>query len=144
MFDDPPARASSSGGAGVAGCGVSSHPLSRVCPRIPADAGERLRRLYLVTSYCPCKLCCGPSAKGITASGKRVRVGMCAADKSVPFGTVYDVPGYGRAVVEDRGGAIKGNHIDVYLPTHKAALAWGAKRLKINRVEKEDSSCPQP
>jgi 3D (Asp-Asp-Asp) domain-containing protein len=33
-----------------------------------------------------------------------------------PFGTIMDIPGYGRGIVEDRGSAIKGpNRIDLFL-----------------------------
>lgn len=79
----------------------------------------------------------GEVGYGITASGKRVRVGMVAADwRVLPQGTRLTIPGYGPAVVEDKGGAIKGNRIDVYLPTHKAALAWGRKRLTVTIYER--------
>lgn len=95
------------------------------------DAGAK----WTITAYCPCRKCCGPSAHGITASGKRVAVGMCAADPSIPFGTRLKVEGIGTFTVEDRGGAIRGRHIDIYLPTHKSALAFGVRRAKVE-VEK--------
>ena len=33
--------------------------------------------------------------------------------------------------VEDRGGAIKGNKIDIYMDSHADALAWGVKYLPV-------------
>ena len=59
--------------------------------------------------------------------------GTIAADtKYYPFGTVMKVPGYGRGVVEDRGSAIKGpDRIDVYMRSHRRALKWGRKKLKV-------------
>lgn len=99
--------------------------------------------VYDVSAYCPCKKCCGPTARGITASGVQVQRGMCAAPKSIPFRTVLYIPGYGKAVVQDRGGAIKAagswykgkklryDRLDVYFPTHKEALKWGRKVLKV-------------
>lgn len=90
----------------------------------------------VVTGYCCCHLCTnkhpGDKSYGVTASGKRVAPGMCAADKSVPFGTVYEIPGYGRAVVEDRGGAIRGNRIDVFYRTHAEAIRFGRQTLQVN------------
>jgi len=92
-------------------------------------------RLFVVTAYCPCKICCGPRARGITASGKPVTANgglFVAADKSVPFGTQISIPGYngGKPVpVLDRGGAIRGNRLDVYVPTHRTALIWGRQQL---------------
>lgn len=91
----------------------------------------------MVTAYCPCKICCGPHANGITASGEPVTANdgyFCAAPKRLPFGTMITVPGYNEeepVPVLDRGGAIKGNHIDVFFPTHKQALDWGVKYLTV-------------
>ena len=96
-------------------------------------------RTMVVTAYCPCTQCCGPNARGITASGKRVSANggrFVAADRELPFGTMLVIPGYnnGRPVeVLDRGGAIKGNRLDVFFPTHQEARQWGVRRLKVSR-----------
>ena len=86
-------------------------------------------RLFTVTAYCPCKLCCGRWADGITASGVPAVGKIVAAPPNIAFGTVLDIPGYGRCVVEDRGGAIKENRLDVLFSTHQAALKWGVQEL---------------
>ena len=94
-----------------------------------------------VTAYCPCKKCCGPLAQGITASGKRVSYNngkFVAADRSIKFGTKLIIPGYaGTKPVEvtDRGGAIKGNKLDVYFDSHQEALNWGRQKLTVTVVE---------
>ena len=64
--------------------------------------------------------------------------GTIAADtKHYPFGTVMDVPGYGRGIVEDRGGAIKGpGRIDLYFNTHREALRWGRKNVSVTIKKK--------
>jgi len=64
------------------------------------------------------------------------RDGTIAADtRFYPFGTRVYVPGYGWGVVDDRGGAIKGsNRLDLYFNSHKKALAWGRKTVKV-RIE---------
>ncbi len=85
----------------------------------------------MVTAYCPCRKCCGPGAKGITASGARAKGRMVAADRSVPFGTRIYIPGYGLARVTDRGGAIKGNRLDLLMPTHEQALRWGRRTATV-------------
>ena len=92
---------------------------------------ERELGLFRVSAYCPCSICCGPNAKGITASGKRAAVGMCAADPSIPFGTRLHVDGLGVVTVEDRGGKIRGKRLDIYCETHAAALRWGVRYLRI-------------
>jgi len=97
------------------------------------------RRLWMeVTAYCPCTKCCGPSAIGITASGLPVTHNegrFVAADTRVlPFGTHVRIAGYGQGLavpVIDRGGAIKGNKLDVYFPTHDEALQWGRRWVLV-------------
>ena len=95
-----------------------------------------------VTAYCPCKVCCGLRANGITASGKSVRHNggrFVAADTDVlPFGTRVSIPGYhdGKAVpVIDTGSAINGHRLDVFFSSHAKAEAWGRKMLRV-RVDR--------
>jgi len=93
----------------------------------------------LVTSYCACFKCTnkhpGDKGYGITASGQPVSANgsrFVAADRAIPLGTRISIPGYsgGKPVpVLDRGGAIKGDKLDVYCPTHQAALNWGRQQL---------------
>ena len=68
---------------------------------------------------------------GYTASGTRARPGTIAAPKTYPFGTIMYIEGYGYGVVQDRGGAIKGNRIDLYFSTHRKALEWGAQTKQV-------------
>jgi 3D (Asp-Asp-Asp) domain-containing protein len=89
-----------------------------------------------VTAYCPCRRCCGRYADGITACGHKIQPGDCfvAADKRFPFGTEITVPGYNsgsRVKVLDRGGAIRGNRLDVFFNSHSKALKWGVKYLDV-------------
>jgi 3D (Asp-Asp-Asp) domain-containing protein len=64
----------------------------------------------------------------MTASGTQVRHGTLAADTALyPFGTVMYIDGYGYGRVEDRGGAIKGDHIDLFFKSHQSAKAWGRR-----------------
>ena len=85
---------------------------------------------FSLSGYCACTKC--GTGTGITASGKPVREEHTIASdwKVLPKGTViilenavgkdgqvYD----GVYVVEDRGGGVKNNHIDIYRPTHELA-----------------------
>ena len=115
-----------------------------VVPVIVANAPQlpTFRTIEMeVTAYCPCTKCCGSQAQGITASGKHVSHNdsqFVAADKRFAFGTKLIVPGYagGKIVeVQDRGGAIKGNKLDVYFSTHAEALKWGRQKLTVTVVE---------
>jgi 3D (Asp-Asp-Asp) domain-containing protein len=106
------------------------------------------------TAYCACKKCCGWKRKyglffcpavyargpnkgekkqvGITADGSKAKHGTIAADtRRYAFGTIMHVPGYGWGEVHDKGSAIKGNRLDLFFSSHKKALEWGRRTLKI-------------
>ena len=90
--------------------------------------------VYKVTAYCPCSKCCGSWQNGITAWGTTARAGRTiAAPSNFPFGTKLKINGK-TYTVEDRGGAIKGNRIDLYVNSHSEAMAWGVKYLNVERV----------
>jgi 3D (Asp-Asp-Asp) domain-containing protein len=118
--------------------------------RLPVETRDQVlqalphaRAVYMeVTAYCPCRKCCGPRAHGVTASGRHVSHNdgrFVAADtKLLPFGTKLVIPGYASNLpveVLDRGGAIKGNRIDVFYPTHDQALQWGRRLVECIVVE---------
>lgn len=73
---------------------------------------------------------------GITYSGVKVKRDLystVAADLNVfPIGTVLFIPGYGYGVVADKGGAIKGNKIDLYYDSVEDVYKhWGKKTLDV-------------
>ncbi len=69
---------------------------------------------------------------GRTASGLPVGIGVIAVDPAViPLGTRVVVPGYGAAVAADVGSAIRGNIIDLWMPSTAAARAWGRRTVTI-------------
>ena len=89
-----------------------------------------------VTGYCPCPKCCGEYSDGITANGHKIQPGdtFVAADKRFAFGTEMIIPGYSNSQtvkVLDRGGAIRGDKLDAFFPTHQAALEWGVRYLDV-------------
>lgn len=123
------------------GCATNDNGLGPATMVVPME----------VTAYCPCKQCCawkrnwlfrpvyasgsmkGERKKvGQTASGTEADIGTIAADTTrYPFGTVMYVPGYGYGRVEDRGGDITGNHIDVFFKKHHQAERWGKVTLNV-------------
>lgn len=89
---------------------------------------------YKVTAYCSCSKCCGKST-GRTASGTKATAGRTvAAPAKFAFGTKLNIGGK-TYTVEDRGGAIKGNRIDIYVSSHSAALQWGVRYLPVSVVQ---------
>lgn len=49
----------------------------------------------------------------------------------IPLGTRVYVEGYGFAIAEDTGGAIKGNTIDVFVNSASEAYNWGVRYLNV-------------
>ena len=77
-----------------------------------------------------------PGNKPTTSSGTLVRHGVIAVDPSfIPIGTRVFIPGYGEAVAEDIGWAIRGNVIDVAFDTHEEAMAFGRQHLEIYIID---------
>ncbi|WP_028401780.1 3D domain-containing protein [Ectobacillus panaciterrae] len=87
------------------------------------------------TAYTPWE-----SSGGITAAGydihKNPNMKLIAVDpKVIPLGKKVWVEGYGEAIAGDTGGAIKGNRIDVLLPTNQEAIQWGRKNVKVRVLD---------
>jgi 3D (Asp-Asp-Asp) domain-containing protein len=74
----------------------------------------------------------GYALAGRTATGVPVAWGVVAVDPGlIPLGTQMTIPGYGRGVAADTGGAIVGARIDLWFPTRAEALAWGTRTVTI-------------
>ena len=85
--------------------------------------------------YCACQICCGPSAKGITAT---VEVPVEGKTVATPFKSqlgkmaVINIPGVATNWVVHLGDRMpekwQGKRYDVFIADHKKALQWGLKR----------------
>jgi len=77
------------------------------------------------------------SGDGITASGAATKrdaggYSTIAVDpRVIPIGSTVYVEGYGYAVAEDTGGAIKGTIIDVFFHSESEATSWGRRSVKV-------------
>lgn len=79
----------------------------------------RKKLMCKVTAYCD---------SGFTASGMRAGRGRVAVDPNViSLGSRMYVSGYGNCIAADTGGAVKGNFIDIWLPSESACSAWGVR-----------------
>jgi len=89
-----------------------------------------------VSAYCLCEKCCEKWSKVYprrTASGHIIKKDdkFVAAPKNYKFGTTMNIKGYGIVKVLDRGGAIKGNKLDLFFSAHKEALKWGRRKIIV-------------
>lgn len=95
--------------------------------------------IYTITAYTAGPESTGKSPGhpqyGLTASGEYVQEGVTAAcAPDIPFGTVIEIERLGERICLDRGSAIQGNRIDVYIPEVKDALEFGVQELEVRVV----------
>ena len=78
-----------------------------------------------------CNGCSGVTATGVDLNANPNAKVIAVDPNVIPLGSKVYVEGYGYATAADTGGAIKGNKIDVFIPSHEAALDWGRKQVNI-------------
>lgn len=88
---------------------------------------------YKITHYCDERYphICG--GNGMTASGKPTEIGWSAAADwdVIPKGTIIYVQGVGWREVQDVGGGVNGDHIDVLVEKHTEAMTLGTKHKDV-------------
>lgn len=116
--------------------GVNETYIASMPDAIKAEpVGERWEFLgvFRCTAYCGCRRCNGKWYGMPSASGAPLQSGVTVAvDKRViPFFTTMKIDGVGVRVAHDTGRNIKGNSIDVYIPNHAIASAFGIQYHEV-------------
>jgi 3D (Asp-Asp-Asp) domain-containing protein len=109
---------------------------------VPVGAKPAGRKVRLVTTaYClgPCRRC---GTSGITKLGSRSMRGVAVGSKrrAIALGSTVTIPGYGRGRVDDVGGGVRGNQLDLRFRSHSRAEKWGRKVIEVtiqNRPKKK-------
>ncbi|WP_277587590.1 LysM peptidoglycan-binding and 3D domain-containing protein [Psychrobacillus antarcticus] len=78
-----------------------------------------------------CAGCSGITATGINLLENPNQKVISVDPSVIPLGSKVWVEGYGEAIAGDTGGAIKGNKIDVFIPSKQDALNWGRKTVTV-------------
>lgn len=90
-----------------------------------------------IVTYYTAKDDSGMTGDGITASGTMATEGRTIAmSQEYPFGTKVIIDGQ-EYTVEDRGGAIVGTKVDIFVNDKNYAMKQGVKHKKIKIVEVE-------
>jgi 3D (Asp-Asp-Asp) domain-containing protein len=96
-----------------------------------------------VTGYAPLDNVsgiCADENPTVTSVGHHPSSKYAAADpKKIPYGTLVDVPGYGRVEIGDTGGAMRnydGYQIDLFFDTYEEAIQWGVQYIEIVIIER--------
>lgn len=78
-----------------------------------------------------CKGCSGITYTGINLKKNPYAKVISVDPKVIPLGSKVYVPGYGEAIAGDKGSAVRGNKIDVFISNKQRALQWGSKTVTI-------------
>jgi 3D (Asp-Asp-Asp) domain-containing protein/LysM repeat protein len=96
----------------------------------PANAAKEIT--VTATAYTAnCEGCSGITATGIDLKANPNAKVISVDPNVIPLGSKVYVEGYGYATAADTGGAIKGNVIDVFIPSKEEAIQWGRKQVKV-------------
>lgn len=85
------------------------------------------------SAYCACIKCCGKEDGQTASESQVIQWYTVAVGEMYEFGTIIYIPGLrdkpngGWFVVQDRGGAISSEKLDIYFSSHEAALQYGRK-----------------
>lgn len=89
------------------------------------------RRIMRVTAYTNHDK--GMNGLGVTANGELTLEGRTiAAPRDIPLGAQIYIPVLNHTyTVTDRGGAIKGNRLDLFIEDRQMALEFGVQNLEV-------------
>ena len=124
---------------------VQQAPIQEPAKETISNRNSELREEWIqftATGYCACQKCCGKT-NGVTASGAKAVAGITVAmPSSYSFGTKIQLKsangnlmnGGNYYTVQDRGGAIKSNRIDIFFSSHQEALNFGRRTVYLKVV----------
>jgi 3D (Asp-Asp-Asp) domain-containing protein/LysM repeat protein len=101
-------------------------------PAVEAAAPSSREIIVEATAYtASCEGCSGITATGINLLENPNQKVISVDPSVIPLGSKVYVEGYGEAIAGDTGGAIKGNKIDIFIPTKQEAINFGRKQVKV-------------
>lgn len=118
---------------------AAAKKVTKAPAKTPSRSNDaKAKKEFTVSATAYTAYCNGCS--GITKTGINLKqnpgLKVIAVDPNViKLGTKVHVEGYGYAIAGDIGGAIKGNKIDVFIPSKADAYKWGRKNVKITILD---------
>lgn len=107
-------------------------------PQVKAAEVKAEGRTLTVTATAytaQCAGCSGVTATGINLNNDRNAKVIAVDPNVIPLGSRVHVEGYGEAIAGDTGGAIKGNKIDIHVPTKNEAFNWGVRTVNVTVLD---------
>jgi 3D (Asp-Asp-Asp) domain-containing protein/LysM repeat protein len=101
----------------------------------PAEAAGKTITVTATAYTANCAGCSGITSSGIDLKANPDAKVISVDPNVIPLGSKVYVEGYGNAIAGDTGGAIKGNIIDIFIPTQEAAVQWGRKQVNVTILD---------
>ncbi|MDM5225602.1 LysM peptidoglycan-binding domain-containing protein [Cytobacillus sp. NJ13] len=115
---------------------VESQPAAEPEAEKPAETAAQTVLNMEATAYTAnCEGCSGITATGINLKENPDQKVISVDPNVIPLGSKVHVEGYGNAVAGDTGGAIKGNKIDIFMPSQEDAINFGRKTVKVTILD---------
>lgn len=91
--------------------------------------------VFKTTGYCPCRACSEGWGRH-TCTGAVAAAGHTIAvdPRIIPYGSKVMIDGV-IYTAEDRGGAVRGNHIDIFFNTHAETRQHGTRSAEVYLVQ---------
>lgn len=112
---------------------VQNPPAAAKAPE--ASTGMRSLGVFRTTAYCPCYSCSeGWGRQTSTGAIAKASHTIAVDPRVIPYGSKVMIGGV-VYTAEDRGGGVKGNHIDVFFDTHAQTRRHGSRREEVFLIQ---------
>ena len=96
-----------------------------------ASTGLKSLGFFHTTGYCPCKQCSeGWGRRTCTGSIAKSSHTIAVDPRVIPYGSKVMIGGV-VYTAEDRGGGVKGNHVDIFFDTHAQTRQHGKQTQEV-------------
>ncbi len=115
---------------------ISKGQISEVVEETPA-AGGNVTSLgtFRTTAYCPCYQCSeGWGRQTSTGATAKANHTIAVDPRVIPYGSKIMINGV-VYTAEDRGGGVKGQHIDIFFDTHSQTRQHGSRNVEVFLVQ---------
>lgn len=104
-------------------------------PKVDKQAAGQTMTVTATAYTAQCDGCSGVTYTGVNLNENRQAKVIAVDPNVIPLGSEVHVEGYGNAIAADIGGAIKGNKIDIHVPTKSDAKEWGVRTVNITILD---------
>lgn len=99
------------------------------------DVSPRSLGTFRLTAYCPCRSCSEGWGRRTSSGAIATANHTIAADRRVlPMGSKVMIDGV-IYTVEDVGGGVRGNHIDIFFDSHAQSRQFGSRHAEVFLIQ---------